>query len=147
MNASVITVRRSLFGMFAGGMLAFGSAASVGPVAGAQPAPTPDCSAAAVAGIVSTATASEGAYLVAHPQTNEALTDISSKTQPEAQGAYRAFFASNPQVEDELEAIHQPVSALMSQCGVQVTPTPVARAVWDDAGDAQAAETAETPTS
>ena len=35
------TVRRGLFGMFAGGLLAFGSAAIIAPVASAQPAPGP----------------------------------------------------------------------------------------------------------
>ncbi|MCB0949123.1 MAG: heme-binding protein [Mycobacterium sp.] len=146
MNASVSTVRRTLSGMFAGGALAFGSAAIIAPVANAQPAPSLDCSASSVAGTVSTATASEGAYLVAHPETNEALTDISSQAQPEAQDAYRAFFASNPDVEGDLEAIHQPVSALNSACGVEITPTPVAQAVWNDAGGEQTPAAAEAPT-
>lgn len=39
MTASVRTVRRSLFGVFAGGLLAFGSAAIVAPVANFEPAP------------------------------------------------------------------------------------------------------------
>lgn len=39
MTSSVRTVRRSLFGVFAGGLLAFGSAAIVAPVANYQPAP------------------------------------------------------------------------------------------------------------
>lgn len=132
MNASATTVRRGLFGLFAGGLLAFGSAAIIAPVANAEPAPVPapDCTASSVAGTVSTAAASEGAYLTANPQTNEALTSISSQPQPEAQEAYRAFFAQNPQVEDQLKVIHQPVSALQSECGLQVTPTPVAQAVW-----------------
>lgn len=154
MNASATTVRRGLFGMFAGGLFAFGSAAIIAPVAGAEPAPTPgfDCSASAVAGTVSTAAASEGAYLTANPQTNEALTTISTQPQPEAQNSYRAFFAQNPQVEDQLKAIHAPVSALRSECGVTVSPTPVSQAVWSDSDTAPAPEVtgpevpiAETP--
>ena len=94
MTTSATTVRRGLYGMFAGGLLAFGSAAIIAPVAGAQPAPVPapsfDCTASAVAGTVSTAAASEGAYLTANPQTNEALTSISAKPQEEAQSAYAA---------------------------------------------------------
>ena len=132
MNTPATTVRRGLFGMFAGGLLAFGSAAIIAPVAGAQPAPAPgvDCSASGVAGTVSSATASEGAYLAANPQTNEALTSISTQPQPAAQDAYRAFFAQNPQVQDELTTIHEPVSVLQNECGLQMTPTPVAQAVW-----------------
>jgi len=37
MHMSATTVRRGLFGMFAGGLLAFGSAAIVMPVANAAP--------------------------------------------------------------------------------------------------------------
>jgi len=153
MNASATTVRRGLFGLFAGGLLAFGSAAIIAPVANAQPAPVPapDCTASSVAGTVSTAAASEGAYLTANPQTNEALTSISSQPQPEAQQAYQAFFAQNPQVEEQLKVIHQPVSALQSECGLQVTPTPVAQAVWSSSEAPMApvapgaVETPETP--
>ncbi len=38
MKMSAMTVRRGLYGMFAGGLLAFGSAAIVAPVANAEPA-------------------------------------------------------------------------------------------------------------
>ncbi len=133
MNSSATTVRRGLFGMFAGGLLAFGSAAIIAPVANAQPAPAPnpECSANRVAGTVSAAAASEGAYLTANPQTNDVLTNISAQPQPEAQIAYATFFAQNPRVQDELTAIHQPVSALQDSCGVLAVPTPVAQAVWD----------------
>jgi hemophore-related protein len=135
MNTSATTVRRGLFGMFAGGMLAFGSAAIVAPVANAQPAPapapSPDCSAASVAGTVSTAAASEGAYLTANPQANEALSTISAQPNDDAMPAYQAFFQQNPQVEQELRSIFAPVSALQTQCNLQLTPTPVAQAVWN----------------
>ncbi|QZT62275.1 heme-binding protein [Mycolicibacterium austroafricanum] len=129
MNASLTTVRRGLFGMFAGGLLAFGAAAIVAPVANSQPAP--DCSASNVAATVSSVAASEGAYLAANPQTNQALSAIGTQPEPESQAAYGAFFAQNPQVEDQLEAIHQPVSALQNQCGIEVTPTPISAALTD----------------
>lgn len=148
MNSSATTVRRGLFGMFAGGLLAFGSAAIIAPVATAQPAPVPgpECTASNVAGTVSTAAASEGAYLTANPQTNEMLTTISAQPQPEAQSAYASFFAQNPQVKDDLSAIHQPVSALQDNCGVMAVPTPVAQAVWDSgAATPEAPAMGETP--
>ncbi len=44
--------------------------------------------------------------------------------------AYNAYFEQNPQVRDDLAAIHQPVSALSEQCGFDVAPTLVAAAVW-----------------
>lgn len=145
MNTSATTVRRGLFGVFAGGLLAFGSAAIVAPVANAQPAPGPDCSAAGVAGTVSTAAASEGAYLTANPQTNETLSNIASQAQPEAQEGFRTFFAENPEVEEQLTAIYEPVSAINNQCNVAVAPTPVAQAVWSGTGTATGPEAAEAP--
>ncbi|AFM19300.1 hypothetical protein Mycch_4598 [Mycolicibacterium chubuense NBB4] len=149
MTTSANTVRRGLFGMFAGGLLAFGSAAILAPVASAQPAPAPapgpDCSAASVAGTVSAATASEGAYLTANPQTNQALTEISTEPQPQAEQAYRTFFAQNPQVEDQLKAIHQPVSALNDRCNVKLTPTAVAQAVWSVSDTGVPAQTPAAP--
>ena len=131
---SANTVRRGLFGVFAGGLLAFGSAAIIAPVATAQPAPgpapAPDCTASAVAGTVSTAAAAEGAFLTANSQANEALSTISSEPAPQADKAYMAYFAENPQVQEQLKAIHAPVSALQDRCGVKFAPTPVAQAVW-----------------
>ncbi|WP_263999779.1 heme-binding protein [Mycolicibacterium vanbaalenii] len=93
--------------------------------------PAPDCSASNVAGTVSSVAASEGAYLAANPQTDQALSAIATQPEPESQAAYGAFFAQNPQVEDQLQAIHQPVSALKNQCGVEVTPTPISAALTD----------------
>jgi heme-binding protein len=131
MTATVTNVRRGLFGVLAGGVLVFGPAAILASVASAQPDPdsAPDCSAANVASTVSAATAAESAYLVAHPQHNEALSGISSQPPEQAQGAYDAYFAQNSQARDDLAAIHQPVSALSEQCGFNVTPTLVADAV------------------
>ncbi|WP_236728487.1 hemophore-related protein [Mycolicibacterium obuense] len=142
---SANTVRRGLFGMFAGGLLAFGSAAIIAPVANAQPAPGPaqDCTASTVASTVSTAAASEGAFLTANPQANEALTKISAEPQPQANQAYMAYFAENPQVQDQLKNIHEPVSALADRCGVKLAPTPVAQAVWS--ASEQAPEVPVTP--
>jgi hemophore-related protein len=130
MTASVTNVRRGLFGVLAGGVLTFGAAAMLAPMATAQPNPAaPNCTAANVASTVSAATAAESAYLLAHPQHNEALSGISSQPQEQVQGAYNAYFEQNPQARDELAAVHQPVSALREQCGINVTPTLVANSV------------------
>jgi heme-binding protein len=138
MKMSAMTVRRGLYGMFAGGLLAFGSAAIVGPVAHAQPAPgTPDtnkCSVSAIATTSSTVSASTSTYLAANPEANDALTEIATQQQssPEqATQAFRAYFEQNPQIESELQAINQPVAALSDQCGIEVTPTPISAALAD----------------
>ncbi len=148
MSSSATTVRRGLFGMFAGGLLAFGSAAIIAPVANAQPAPVPvpapNCSASAVAGTVSAATASEGAYLTANPADQRGAVGHLVAVAARGRGCLRAFFAQNPQVEEQLKAIHQPVSALQSECDLELAPTPVAQAVWSGTEPAPVPVTPDT---
>jgi heme-binding protein len=128
MTMSATTVRRGLYGMFAGGLLAFGSAAIVMPVAGAEPNNT-ECTQSGIATTSSTVSASTATYLAAHPQTNQELTDISKQPVEQAQKAYQVFFEKNPQVENELQAINQPITDLSKQCGIEVTPTPISEAL------------------
>ena len=132
-NVSETTVRRGLYGMFAGGLLgAIASAAMIMPTANAEPVTptTPDaCTFSSAASTSSTVSAKMSTYLAAHPATNQALTDIAKQPMDEAQVAYRAYFANNPQVESELKAINQPAADLVSQCGIVVRPTPVSEAL------------------
>ena len=124
MTMTATTVRRGLYGMFAGGLLAFGSAAIVMPVAGAEPNST-ECTQSGIATTSSTVSASTATYLAAHPQTNQELTDISKQPVEQAQKAYEAYFEKNPQIQNELQAINQPITDLSTQCGISVTPTPI----------------------
>jgi len=122
MPMSAATVRRGLFGIFAGGVLAFGSAAIVMPVANAAP---DACSQSGIATTASSVSATTAAYLAAHPQTNQELTDIAKQPVEQAEEAFQAYFDRNPQVENELQAINQPATDLSTQCGITVTPTPI----------------------
>jgi heme-binding protein len=124
MTMTATTVRRGLYGMFAGGLLAFGSAAIVMPVAGAEPN-NANCTPSGIATTASTVSAGTATYLTAHPQTNQELTDIAKQPVEQAQKAYQAYFDKNPQVENELQAINQPATDLSTQCGITVTPTPI----------------------
>jgi hemophore-related protein len=135
MKMSATTVRRGLYGMFAGGLLAFGSAAIIAPVANAEPSPEPaspdSCSVSAIANTSSTVSASTSTYLASNPEANDALSEIATQPQEQATEAFRTYFAANPQVEAELQAINQPVVDLASQCGIEVTPTPISEALSD----------------
>jgi hemophore-related protein len=136
MKMSEKTVRRGLYGMFAGGLLAFGSAAIVLPVVNAQPAPGPapepqSCSISRIADTSRTVSESTSAYLAANPAANDALSDIVTKSPTAVTQEFRAYFAANPQVETELMTINQPAIDLASQCGVEVTPTPITAALTD----------------
>jgi heme-binding protein len=126
MTMSATTVRRGLYGMFAGGLLAFGSAAIVMPVANAVP---DACSQSGIATTASSVSATTAGYLASHPQTNQELTDIAKQPAEQAEKAYRVYFDRNPQIENELKAINQPVTDLTNQCGIDVTPTPISEAL------------------
>ena len=127
MKMTATTVRRGLYGMFAGGLLGgVASAAIVMPTANAAPE---TCTFSGVASTSSTVSASTSSYLAAHPQANEALTEIAKQPMDEAQVAYRAYFADNPQVETELKAINKPAEDLTKQCGIAVRATPISEAL------------------
>src|SRR5438067_752057 len=108
MYMSATTVRRGLCG-FAGGLLAFGSAAIVIPVANANP---DACSQSGIANTASSVSASTAVYLAAHPQTNQELTDIAKQPSGQAEQAYQVYFDANPQIANELQAINQPADDL-----------------------------------
>ena len=133
MKMSATTVRRGLYGMFAGGLLAFGSAAIIAPVANAEPntTETDSCTVSGIANTSSTVSASTSTYLASNPEANEALTEIATQPQEQATEAFRAYFAKNPKVESELQAINQPVVDLANQCGIEVIPTPISEALSD----------------
>jgi heme-binding protein len=127
MKMTATIVRRGTYGLLAGGLLGgVASAAIVMPTANAQP---DTCSASSLANTVSSVSASTSSYLAAHPEVDQALTDIAKQAPAQAEEAYRAYFANNPQVETDLKAIQQPVVDLSTQCGLQVTPTPVVEAL------------------
>ena len=133
MKMSETTVRRGLYGMFAGGLLGgVASAAMIMPSANAEPMTptTPEtCTFSSAATTSSTVSAKMSTYLTAHPDANQALTEIAKQPMDQAQVSYRAYFSNNTQVESELKAINQPAADLVSQCGIVVRPTPVSEAL------------------
>ncbi|WP_006246515.1 hemophore-related protein [Mycolicibacterium tusciae] len=134
MKMSEKTVRRGLYGMFAGGLLAFGSAAIVIPVVNAQPAPGAEpqnCSVSTIADTSRTVSEATSTYLTSNPETNNALSEIVSTSPADVTQAFRTYFAENPTVESALMTINQPAIDLASQCGVQVAPTPITEALTD----------------
>ncbi|MFN8228063.1 heme-binding protein [Gordonia sp. (in: high G+C Gram-positive bacteria)] len=125
-NTRMTAVRRGLYSIGAGGLLATAAAgaslAILAPTANAAPAPaTPDqCSVSGIATTNSSVSASMGSYLQEHPETDKALTDISKQSPDQAPQAYRVYFTENPQVAKDLKQIQQPVSALSESCHTQV---------------------------
>ena len=136
MKMSEKTVRRGLYGMFAGGLLAFGSAAIVVPVVSAQPAPGPsmepkNCSVSAIADTSRMVSESTSTYLAGNPEANDALSTIVEQSPSDVTQAFRTYFTENPSVGTELKTINQPAIDMASQCGISVTPTPITEALTD----------------
>jgi hemophore len=127
MKMSEMTVRRGLYGVFAGGLLGgIASAAIMMPSANAAP---DQCSASGMATTQSSVSLSMSTYLQTHPETNQALTDIAKQSPTMADASYRTYFAANPKVADDLKAIQQPVTELSTQCNTQVSPNAVTDAL------------------
>ena len=128
MKVSAMTVRRGLYGMFAGALLG-GMATATILMPSANAAPDDPCSVGGMNSTQSSVSASMSTYLQAHPDTNQALTDIAKQTPAQASASYRTYFANNPQVTKDLKAIQQPVTDLATQCNTQVTPSLVVDAL------------------
>jgi hemophore-related protein len=120
MAISETTVRRGLYGIFAGGLI--GAAATAMIVLPSAKAAPDQCNASGLATTQSTVQTSMSTYLQTHPQTNQALTDIAKQPAATAPTSYATYFAENPTVAADLKDIQQPVNDLSTQCGIQSTP-------------------------
>jgi heme-binding protein len=127
MKMTATTMRRGLYGVFAGGLMGAAASATIAlPTANAAPPDTStSCTASGVATTVNSVSTSISQYLEAHPDTNQALLDISKQPTTQANASYRTYFAGNPQVATELRNLQRPLTDLNSQCGIQIEPSQV----------------------
>lgn len=87
----------------------------------ATAAPDP-CAASQIAKTVGTVATNTGAYLDAHPQTNQALTTISQQQAgPQSLVALKNYFDANPAAAKDLQTIQQPLTAVSTQCKLPVS--------------------------
>lgn len=119
MAISETTVRRGLYGMFAGGLV--GAAATAMIVLPSAKAAPDQCNASGMATMQSTVQTSMSTYLQTHPQANQALTDIAKQPAATAQASYSTYFSENPKVAADLKDIQKPVTDLSTQCGIHST--------------------------
>lgn len=120
MKMSGTTMRRGVYGAFAGCVLGGVAAATIAiPTATATPAP---CTASGLAGTLSSVSGAAAAYLDSHPGTNDALSAAGSQPAPQAESAVRGYFQAHPQEYFDLRGIVAPLSDLSNRCGVSVSP-------------------------
>ena len=116
-----VTVRKSLYGALLGGVAC---AAVVVPSASAQPQPAPppvDCSAVGITNVINSVTQSLSEYFAAHPETNQAMINITRQPAFVAVGQFDGYFGDHPVEADEIRAIKQPLIDYKNHCGMQVS--------------------------
>ena len=117
------TLRRSLAGVFAAS--AVGGAGVAALLANAVPsatAATDPCAASELARTIGSVAMSTGNYLDSHPQTNQALTNISQQQAgPQSLGAVKTYFDANPQVAKDMQQLQQPLVSLAGRCKLPIS--------------------------
>jgi hemophore-related protein len=115
---TMTAVRR---GMFAAGVVGAISCTALIPTANS--APGDGCSASGLAAVMSSVTSATSDYLAAHPETNQALLEITRQAPFAAVGQFDNYFSAHPQEADELRAIQQPSLEYQNRCEMQVLPS------------------------
>lgn len=110
--------RRRLYGAIVTCALGGLAAATIAlPAASAAPN---ECSAAGLAGTVSTVSGQVAGYLSSHPETNDALTNAAQTPDPEA--SVRSYFTAHAGDYFALKGIAKPLTDLSGRCNVNVSP-------------------------
>ena len=126
MTPTHVTARRGLFAAFAvcaaGGAAVFALTVPTVSSAPSATAASDPCAASSVAKTIGTVANSTGAYLDAHPQTNQALTTISQQQGgPQSLVALKTYFDGNPAAAKDMQKLQQPLTDLSGQCSLPVT--------------------------
>jgi heme-binding protein len=122
-------VRRGVLGIIAAAVLA-GVAIAIVELPSAKGESDP-CSAANLTATISKVNQDTAQYLQAHPETNQALSDVAKQSPFAAQRAFTAYFEGNHAAAFDLHGLQQPLVDLSNQCGFQVTPGQVLGALSD----------------
>jgi hemophore-related protein len=128
MSFSVPSCRRALtgavgVGAVAGAML-FGAIPSALADQGPNAAPPPNCTAGDLEQVRAEVAAGRSAYLFTHPDVNDFFTSLQGQTRDQKRSKVKAYLASNPQIQDELAGVDQPLVDARNRCGIPQMPTP-----------------------
>lgn len=92
--------------------------------ANAEPERPPNCTAGDLAGVAAGVAAATSSYMFTHPDVNDFFTSQAGKPHGEVQSAVKAYFGNNPDAENDLRAIRQPLIDFRSRCGLAQEPQP-----------------------
>jgi hemophore-related protein len=124
-----VNVRRGVLGVLAAAVLT-GVATAIIVLPSAKGDPDP-CTAANMAATISKVNQEIAQYVQAHPDTNQALTDVAKRSPLAAQSAFTSYFQGNTVAAADLHTLQQPLVDLDNQCGFQVSAGQVLVALSD----------------
>lgn len=114
--------RRALAGLLA--VTASGGAAALTLLPGmpaASAAPNP-CAASEIARTIGSVADDTGAYLEAHPRTNQALTIVAGRPAgPQSMAALATYFDANPEAAADMQEIQAPLATLANRCNLPIS--------------------------
>jgi hemophore-related protein len=120
------TARRVVIGGIGAAAIAGATALGVAATAGAEPPPPPppNCTAADLANVSSGVSAATSGYLFSHPDVNTFFTGLKGQPKSAVADDVQNYLNGNPQVQNDLQGIRQPLVDFRNQCGAP-GPTPL----------------------
>jgi heme-binding protein len=123
MTTSAIRLRRKVFRVVPGWVVAVAAVIATAPTAGAAPDP---CSASGLAATSSGVLNAASGYLDGHPDANNVLTAAVNQSPADAKSSVRGYFLGHPGEALDLKNIAQPLLNLRGQCNTAVSPDQLA---------------------
>lgn len=78
----------------------------------------PGCLASDITGVEGQVATGMTAYLLTHPEVNAFLSSLQGLPKAEIARQTIAYLTANPQVQNELDGVRQPVADLRQRCGI-----------------------------
>jgi hemophore-related protein len=96
------------------GMFLFGNISTA--LADPPPPPPPGCSAGDFEQLKSQVAAATAAYMFSHPDVNAFFSTLRGQPKDQVHQAVQDYFAGNPQAQQELAGIRQPLHDMKNRC-------------------------------
>ena len=116
MNPCATRAVRLVLGAVGATAVAGASLLAVAPLAVGDP-PPPNCTAADLAQVNTGVSAATSVYLFTHQDVNAFLTDLEVSPPETVKPRVSEYMMANPQVQQELSAIRQPLVDMRARCG------------------------------
>ena len=116
----MLSAIRSTRARLTGAAAALGAGAALFGGAGTAGAVPPGCTAADITNVETGVAAAMTGYLFTHPDVNNFFTGLQGLDKEDAFNQSQAYLDANPVIQDEMNAIRQPVDDLRARCNIPV---------------------------